>query len=135
MKNQTYTGTPTSRRFALCPTTVLAGDPVLLGAEPAVALDSYSSVTGGSTFLTGGSFNLTVIGQTVASPQTPAAIKPGSKVYAAGSLDSTTNVTTGLVLDGATGGVLFGYIDPSYTSGVGSGLTDTAAIVRLQGAE
>ena len=135
MKNQVYTGTPTSRRFALCPTTVKAGDAVLLGSEPAVALDDYNSRVGGTTFLTGGSFNLTVIGQTVASPQTPAALKPGDKVYAAGSLDSTTNVTTGLTLDGATGGVLFGYIDPSYTSGVSSGATDTAAIVRLQGAE
>jgi predicted RecA/RadA family phage recombinase len=135
MKNQTYTGTPTSRRFALCPSTVHAGDPVLLGAEPAVALDDYSSVTGGTTFLTGGSFNLTVIGQTVASPQTAAAIKPGAKVYATGSLDSTTNVTTGLTLDGVTTATPFGFIDPSYTSGVTSGATDTAAIVRLQGAE
>ncbi len=135
MKNQYFTGTPTSRRFALCPTTVKAGDAVLLGSEPAVALDDYQANTGGSTFLTGGSFNLTVIGQTVASPQTPAALPPGHKVFAAGTLDSPTNVTYGLVLDGATGGVLFGFIDPSYTSGVGSGLTDTAAIVRLQGAE
>jgi predicted RecA/RadA family phage recombinase len=135
MKNQTYSGTPTSRRFATCPSTVKAGDPVLLGKEPAVALDDYSSVTGGTTFLTGGSFNLTVIGQTVASPQTPAAIKIGEKVYATGSLDSTTNVTTGLTLDGVTTATLFGYIDPSYTGGVSSGVTDTAAIVRLQGAE
>ncbi len=135
MKNQYFTGTPTSRRFALCPTTVKAGDAVLLGSEPAVALDDYQANTGGSTFLTGGSFNLTVIGQTVASPQTAAALPPGHKVYAVGSLDSPTNVTTSLVLDGATGGVLFGYIDPSYTSGVTSGATDTAAIVRLQGAE
>jgi len=135
MKDQTYSGTPTSRRFALCPTTVKAGDAVLIGKMPAVALDDYSSVTGGSTFLLGGSFNLTVIGQTVASPQTAAALKPGDKVFAVGTLDSTTNLTTGLTLDGATGGTLFGYIDPSYTGGVASGATDTAAIVKLAGGE
>ena len=135
MRNQRYTGTPTSRRFALCPSTVKSGDAVLIGKMPAVALDDYSSVTGGTTFLLGGSFNLTVIGQTVASPQTAAAIKPGDKVFAIGTLDSTTNITTGLTLDGATGGTLFGEIDPSYTSGVSSGATDTAAIVKLAGGE
>ncbi len=135
MKNQVYTGTPTSRRFAVCPTTVLAGDAVLLGKMPAVALDSYNAQVLGTTFLLGGSFNLTVIGQTVASPQTPAALKPGDKVYAVGTLDSATNVTTGLTLDGATGGTLFGSIDPSYAAGVSSGATDTAAIVKLAGEE
>jgi len=135
MKNQYFTGTPTSRRFALCPTTVVAGDAVLIGKMPAVALDSYSSVTGGATFSLGGSFTLTVVGQTVASPQTPAALKPGDKVYAVGSLDSGTNITTGLTLDGATGGTLFGTIDPSYTAGVTSGATDANAVVKLAGEE
>jgi predicted RecA/RadA family phage recombinase len=135
MKNQVYTGTPTSRRFALCPTTVVAGDAVLLGKMPAVALDSYNAQVLGTTFLLGGSFNLTVIGQTVASPQTAAAIKPGDKIYAVGSLDSATNVTTGLTLDAASGGTLFGSLDPSYTAGVSSGATDTAAIVKLAGEE
>jgi len=135
MKNQVYTGTTTSRRFAKCPSTVKSGDAVFLVDEPAVALDDYSSVTGGTTFLTGGSFNLTVIGQTVASPQTAAALLPGHKVFGIGTTDGTTGVITGLTLDGATGGKLFGYIDPSYTTGVTSGATDTAAIVRLAGAE
>src|SRR5690242_3814325 len=135
MKNQVYSGTPTSRRFALCPSTVKAGDAVLVGKMPAVALNDYESNLGGAVFSFGGSFNLTVIGQTVASPQTAAAIKPGDKVFAVGTLDSTTNVTTGLTLDGATGGTLFGTIDPSYTSGVSSGATDTNAVVKLAGEE
>lgn len=135
MKNQVYSGAPTARRFALCPSSIRAGDPVLIGSEPAVALDDYQSITGGTTFLMGGSFTLTVIGRTVVSPQTSAAIKPGSKVYAAGTLDSTTNITYALALDGVTTGVVFGYVDPQYTAGVASGATDTAAVVKLAGSE
>lgn len=135
MKNEVYPGPPTNRRFALCPTTVLAGDPVLVGSEPAVALNAYSSATGGTVFVFSGSFTLTVIGATVVSPQTPAALAPGAKVYASGTLDSPTNVTTGLTLSGATGDTEFGIIDPSYTAGVTSGATDTSALVRLKGSE
>lgn len=135
MKNQIYTGTPTSRRFALCPSTVKAGDPVLLGSEPAVALDDYSSHTGGTTFLLGGSFNISVSGVTVISPQTGHKINPGDKVYYdGGTLDSTTNVTTGGTIDGATGSPQFGFLDPSYVA-VSSGATDANAIVRLAGSE
>ncbi len=132
MKNQVFTGTPTSRRFALCPTTVKAGDAVLIGVMPAVALNDYQANTGGAVFSLGGSFTLTVIGQTVASPQTAAALPPGHKVFAIGTLDAPTNVTTGLTLDGATGGTLFGTIDPNY-AGVTSGATDTNAVVALIG--
>ena len=135
MKNQYFTGTPTQARFALCPTTVKAGDAVMVGSEPAVALDDYQSNTGGTTFYFGGSFNLTVVGVTVISPVSNVALGPGHKVYYdGGTLDSATNVTTGGTLDGASGQPLFGFIDPSYV-GVSSGVTDTAAIVRLQGAE
>ncbi len=135
MKNQVYQGTPTSRRFALCPTGIVAGQPVLLGTQPAVALDSYQSNLGGTTFDTGGSFTLTVIGRSQVSPQVGAAIKPGGSVYATGTLDSTTNVTYDLELNAVTSGTLFGMIDPSYTAGVGSGVTDTAATVRVKGSE
>ncbi len=131
MKNQYYTGTNVSRRQALCPSTVLAGDPVLLGTIPAVALDNYSATTGGTTFLCNGSFVLTVIAATVVSPVTGSAAKPGDKVYATGTLDSTTNVTTGLTISKATGGTLFGHIDPSYST-ITSGTTDTAAVVVLE---
>lgn len=135
MKNQYYTGTPTSRRFALCPTTILAGDPVLIGDEPAVAMNDYSSATGGAVFMTGGSFILTVVAVTQISPAVGAAMKPGDQVYATGTLDSTTNITHSLTLSGTTGDTPFGFIDPSYTGGIASGVTDTAAVVRLQGAE
>jgi predicted RecA/RadA family phage recombinase len=131
VKNQYYTGTNVSRRFALCPTTVLAGDPVLIGTIPGVALDNYQANTGGTTFLLNGSFVLTVIAATVVSPVTGSAAKPGDKVYATGSLDSTTNITTSLVISKATGGTLFGHIDPSYPT-ITSGTTDTAAVVVLE---
>lgn len=137
MKNQIYTGTPTSRRFSLLPTTVKAGDALLLGKEPAVAMDDYQAVSGGATCMTGGSFTLTVEGNTSLSPTTPGALKPGDKVYAfGGTLDATTNVTTAFTLCGdSVYGVLFGFIDPSYAAGVTSGATNTATTVRLQGAE
>ncbi len=127
MKNQVYTGTPTSRRFALCPTTVKAGDPVFLGTIPAVALDDYSSLTGGTTFLTDGSFDLTVHGATVVSPLTGSAVKPGDKLYASGTLDATTNVTTGLTISKASGDTPFGELDPT-DPGVGSGVTAIASV-------
>lgn len=135
MKNQVYQGTPTSRRFALCPSSVEAGDPVLLGTQPAVALDNYQSNLGGTTFDTGGSFTLTVLAVSQISPAVGAAMKPGAAVYASGTLDSATNVTTDLVLSAVTSGTLFGQIDPSYTSGITSGTEDTAAIVRVKGIE
>ena len=136
MKNQYFAGTPTMARFAKCPSTVKSGDAVLVGSEPAVALDDYQANELGTTFYFGGSFNLTVVGATVLSPASNAALGPGHKVYYdGGTLDSATNVTTGGTLDGASGSPLFGFIDPSYVSGVSSGVTDTAAIVRLQGAE
>jgi len=131
MVNQIFTGTPTSRRFALCPTTITAGQPVLLGSIPAVALDSYSTLTGGTTFLIGGTFALSVIGQTVESPQSTHKINPGDKVYASnGTLDGPTNITYGFVIDANSANNQFGYLDPSYVS-VGAGLTDANAQVIL----
>jgi predicted RecA/RadA family phage recombinase len=131
MKNQLFTGTPTSARFAACPITVLAGDPVLLGDVPAVALNDYQANTGGATFYTNGTFSLEVIGSSTHSPFTGAAIKPGDKLFASGTLDSLTNVTTDLVITGDSSDPAFGVLDPSYAAGVGSGLTDTAAAVKL----
>ncbi len=131
MKNQYYTGTSVSRRFALCPTTVLAGDPVLIGTIPGVALDNYQANTGGTTFLLNGSFVLTVIAATVVSPITGSAVKPGDKLYVTGSLDSTTNITTSLVISKATGGTLFGHLDPSNPD-ITSATTSTTAVVVLE---
>ena len=130
MKNQQYMGPPTGARFVACPTTVKAGDAVLVGAEPAVALNDYQSNSGGATFYFGGTFTLTVIGSSTHSPFTPEALNPGDKVYASGTLDSPTNVTTGLLITGTTTDTPFGYIDPA-GPGVSSGATNTATPVRL----
>ena len=137
MVNQTFTGTPTSRRFALCPASIVAGQPVLIGNNiPAVALDNYQANTGGTTFLTTGSFNLPVYGEG-SSPLTGLAIGPGGAVYAQNQTkDATTGISYNFILTGysGTGSVLFGYVDPEYTTGVLSGLApDTAAVVMLAG--
>jgi hypothetical protein len=130
MINQGLTGTPTNSRFAKCPTGIVAGQPVLLGTEPAVALNAYSSATGGATFYVNGSYYLTVIGQSSESPVVNAQIKPGDKIYATGTLDSTTNVTYNLTLDKNSSNTFFGILDPSYVA-VGSGATDTQALVQI----
>ena len=141
MKNQIYTGTPTSRRFALCPTTVVAGDAVLLGSIPAFALNSYSALTGGTVFCSNGTFTASVVGQRYLSPPVSAVIKPGDPLAAIGTLDATTNVVTGLTIfsgvgapwteTGPNSGVFpFGVLDPSYTS-VTSGATDPVAQVKI----
>lgn len=133
MINQFYTGTPTSRRFVTMPVAaaVKAGDPLLVGSLPCVALDSYQANEGGATCLFGGSFALTVVGESVVSPQTGAIIKPGDKVHASGgTTDATTNVTYGFTLTAVSADPLFGYLDPSYIN-VASAATDTAAQVVL----
>lgn len=127
MKNQLYTGTPTSRRFVLLPTTVKAGDALLIGTEPCFALDDYQANSGGATCLFNGTFNTTVLGETSASPHTVAAIKPGAKLYASGTLDTATNVTHDLTIDANSSNTPFGNLDPS-SAGVGSGLTVIAGV-------
>lgn len=131
MKNQLLLGTPTSVRGAACPSTVLAGDAVLIGAIPAIALNSYSADTGGTNFYVNGTFALTVIAATVISPQTGSAVKAGDQLYATGTLDTATNVTTGLTISKASGGTPFGKLDPQLGVTIASGQTDTAAAVRL----
>ena len=130
MKNQVYSGAPTNPRFVTCPTTVKAGDLVLVGTAPACALNDYQSVSGGATFYFSGSFTGTVIGSSSHSPYTPVAINPGSPLYASGTLDSATNVTTGLLITATTSDTPFGRIDES-GPGVSSGATNTAAIIRF----
>jgi hypothetical protein len=134
MVNQVFTGTPTSRRFALCPTTIVAGQPVFLGSVPAVALDNYQSLTGGTTFLMSGTFALSVTGQTAESPQVAHQINPGDKLYANNLTQFTpTNgpvVSYNFVIDANSAGTLFGQLDPSYVP-VGSGLTDANAWVNI----
>ena len=132
MKNQYYTGTPTSRRQAACPATIKQGQPVLLGKIPAVALDDYQAINGGTTFLLNGSFALTVIAVTQISPAVGAAINPGDPLFAEGTLDTATNVTYNLSISATPGDTPFGHLDPS-GSGILSGATNTAAIVCLEG--
>lgn len=130
MKNQVYMGTPTSPRFVTCPTTVKAGDLVLVGSEPACALNDYQSNTGGATFYFSGTFSGTVVGSTSHSPYTPAGIKPGDKLYASGTLDTATNVTTGLFISATSTDTPFGYLDPTGPA-ISSGATSTSANIRL----
>lgn len=135
-KNQALPGPPTSRRFAKCPSTVVAGDLVLLGSIPAVALDNYQSNEGGTTFDTGGTFVISVTAASQLSPLVGSAAAPGDKLYLSGeTLDGTTNVSTGGTVCRVTGGVHIGFLDPQYQTSVTSGSTDANAWVKLLGSE
>ncbi len=132
MKNQKLLSVPGTQREAKCPTTVKAGDPVLIGKDPGVAINDYESIYGGTTFEMTGAYELTVIAATVISPLSGVAIGAGDKIYASGTFDATTNVTTGLTLSAASGGTPFGTLDPQYPGApITSGTTDTAAWVRI----
>ena len=130
MKNQVYQGTPTSPRFVACPSTVKAGDLVLVGVEPACARNDYQAISGGATFYFNGTFTGTVIGSSSHSPYTGAAIGPGDELFASGSKDGTTNVTTGLLITVTTTDIPFGHLDPD-GPGIGSGATNTAANISI----
>ena len=133
MKNQRYTGTPTSRRQVTLPNltpALTAGTPILVGTEPMVMLDDYQSNVAGCTCLLNGSFDLTVIARSVESPITTHAINPGDPLYASGTLDVATNVTYNLTIDAASGNTPFGRLDPT-GPGIAAGATNTAAGVIL----
>jgi hypothetical protein len=130
MKNQTFQGSPTNARFVLCPSTVKSGDLVLVGTAPACALNDYQSNSGGATFYFSGTFAGTVIGSSSHSPYTPAALGPGAPLYASGTLDSTTNVTTALLITGYVSDTPFGRVDET-GPGVLSGATNTATNIRF----
>jgi predicted RecA/RadA family phage recombinase len=131
VKNQALTGTPTSRRFALCPTTVKAGDAVLLGGIPAFALDDYQTLTLGTTFLTNGTFSYSVTAKSSLSPSTGKAINPGDPLYYdGGTLDATTNVTTGGTIDANSSATAFGSLDPEQIK-ILTTVTNAAAWVRI----
>lgn len=131
MRNQVHDG---EAAFFLCPSAVTAGMAVLIGNMPAVAIDDYSSVTGGTTFAFKGVYALTVIGQSTKSPVENETVKPGDQLFATGTLDATTNVTYNLTLDKTRGNIPFGmYFPPNAFSAtaVAAGATDTAAPVKL----
>jgi hypothetical protein len=130
VKNQTSMGSPTNARFVVCPSTVKSGDLVLVGSAPACALNDYQSNSGGATFYFSGTFTGTVIGSSSHSPFTGEALGPGAPLYASGTLDATTNVTTGLLITGTTSDTPFGRIDET-GPGVTSGATNTATNIRF----
>jgi hypothetical protein len=136
MINQQNTGSPTSRRTVILPayTTVAipAGTPILVGQLPCVTLDSNEYAVGAPSVvcLFGGSFDLTVIGQSAESPVTTHKINPGDKIYANGTLDTNTNVTYNLTLDANSNNTFFGYLDPQSPS-IAAGATDASASVLL----
>lgn len=120
-----------STGFALCPSSVQGGDPVLIGTMPAVAVDDYSALTGGTTFCYEGVYSLTVVARSIQSPVSGLAVKAGDELFATGgSLDATTNVTTGFEINKTRGGVPFGMYFPGQTA-ITSGATSTTAGVRL----
>jgi len=131
MKNQLLQGTPTSPRFCACPSTVKAGDLVLVGQEAACALNDYQSNSGGATFYFSGTFSGTVYASSSHSPITGVAIGVGDKLYASGSTDGTTNVTTSLWISADSSDAFFGYVDPQLGSAMQSGTTNTAQAIRL----
>lgn len=120
--------------FFLCPSAVTKGMPVLIGNQPAVAIDDYSATTGGTTFCFEGVYALTVIGQSTQSPVSGLAVKPGDQLFASGTLDTTTNVTYNLTIDKTRGNVPFGCFFPVNAfsaSSIASGATSTTAAVKI----
>lgn len=120
--------------FFLCPSAVTKGMPVLIGDMPAVAIDNYSSITGGTSFCFEGVFALTVIGQSTLSPVSGLAVKPGDQLFASGTLDTGTNVTYNLTIDKTRGNVPFGAYFPfnsQVAASIASGATSTSAPVKI----
>lgn len=111
------------------PSTVVSGDPLLVGKLAAVAETDYSSTSGEASLSFEGAYFLSVVAKSSLSPSTGSAVKPGDAIYlTGGTLDSTTNCTTGGTLCKDSSGTFYGNALDSITSG------STATIrVRLQG--
>jgi hypothetical protein len=131
MLNEIRQDRPGNARFYLCPSTVEAGDLVLIGPDlPGVAVDDYNPTTGGTVFRLSGTFALTVIAATSVSPLVGSAVKQGDKIYGTGTQDATTGITTDLTLSKASGGNLIGSYDS--TTEITSGTSSTTAPVKLK---
>lgn len=128
MTNEVYQDRPDNAEWFPCPSTVTSGMPVLIGRRPAVALDAYDSNRGGTTFRFTGTFSLTVTGQSQQSPNTNQQINPGDRLFCNGTLDATTNVTTGLTIDATRGNIPFGSLG---NDTVTAGQVKTTALVKL----
>lgn len=121
--------TPADYPRLACPSAITSGMPVLIGNLAAVAQTAYDSRDGKASFMLVGAHILTVIGQSTQSPVSGLAVKPGDELFANGTLDVTTNITYNLTIDKTRGSMPFGnYIG----TGIASGATDTAAVVRLK---
>ncbi len=129
MINQVKIGVPQNNRWYPCPSAVTSGMPVLIGTQAAVAMDAYDSSTGGTTFCLDGSYSLTVVAHSTQSPVSGLAVNPGDELYASGTLDATTGITYNLTIDKTRGNCPFGNYEGT---GITSGATDTAAVVRLK---
>lgn len=105
------------------PSTIISGQPIMIGQLAAVAQEAYAPVGGqtptgqiGTALI--GCWFLTVTAKTSLSPSVNSAVKPGDKLYAdGGSTDSATNVLSGFTLDKNTGGVYFGNAMDALTAG------------------
>lgn len=120
--------------FFLCPSAVTKGMAVLIGNQPAVAIDDYSAKTGGTTFVFKGVYNLTVVGQSTQSPNSIQAIKPGDQLFATGTFDATTNITYSLTIDKTRGNIPFGCFFPInffVAQQIAAGATVTTAPVKI----
>jgi len=98
--------------FFLCPSGITKGMPVLIGNQPAVAIDNYSSATGGTTFCFEGVYALTVSAASTMSPVSGLSVNPGDQLFATGTFDPTTNVTYNLTIDKTRGNIPFGCYFP-----------------------
>lgn len=115
-------------QFAV-PSTVLSNDPLMIGGDATgrlcgVAQESYTppgglTPTGQVSIAFIGCFFLTVVAKSSLSPSVNAAVKPGDKIFAdGGTLDATTNVTTGFTLDkNSSSGLYFGNAMDALTAG------------------
>jgi len=133
MLNELRQDRPGNARFYLCPSTVLAGDLVLIGPDlPGVAVDDYNPNTGGTVFRLSGTFALPVLAATTNSPLVGSTVLQGDKIYLnGGTQDGTTGITTGGTLSKqSAGGSLVGSYDD--TESITSGTTNTEAAVKLK---
>lgn len=131
MINQVFSVTPTKTRPVQLPVAVnTPGMPLLIGKTPFTNLDAYQQIVGGATGYFDGCYAFTVEAFSTPSPLTGKTINIGDPIYATGgTLDATTNVTSGIVLGAdSVDGVLFGYLD---ASNAGPLLSGTTAVVNV----
>lgn len=109
------------------PSTVKSGDPILVGKLACVANEDAKDLFGNAQPNVScdleGAFNLSVVAGSQLSPLVGAAVKPGDVLYySGGTLDATTNVTTGGTISKDSGSdfgtsVVFGTALDAITSG------------------